>query len=165
MEDEFKEKKGFEYSEATDVKDIVQHFVDIGMFKNIDMSKMVFIRSVKKKKKNKKEKEYSDDEIGKLEKELDEKKGKRKYIARTVTLNKFWKQIFKEKMVSFVIEVASENFDILSDSDKTRVIIHECMHIPDEFETGRLRAHDEFNDINIKYNKYKELNKTDKYVI
>ena len=39
-----------------------------------------------------------------------------------------------------VIEVLSHHFDHLSDDDKTRVIIHELMHIPKNF-SGALVPH------------------------
>lgn len=40
----------------------------------------------------------------------------------------------------YVIEVLSHHFDLLSDDDKTRVIIHELMHIPKNF-SGALVPH------------------------
>lgn len=40
----------------------------------------------------------------------------------------------------YVIEVLSHHFDHLSDDDKTRVIIHELMHIPKNF-SGALVPH------------------------
>jgi len=40
----------------------------------------------------------------------------------------------------YVIEVLSNHFDHLSDDDKTRVIIHELMHIPKNF-SGALVPH------------------------
>src|SRR3989344_2981621 len=40
----------------------------------------------------------------------------------------------------YIIEVLSQHFDHLSDDDKTRVIIHELMHIPKNF-SGALVPH------------------------
>jgi predicted metallopeptidase len=36
----------------------------------------------------------------------------------------------------YIIEIVSENFDRLSEEDKTRTIIHELMHIPKAFGGG-----------------------------
>jgi predicted metallopeptidase len=58
----------------------------------------------------------------------------------------------------YIIEVVSENFDRLSDDDKTRTIIHELMHIPRTFGGGFRHHSDHVNRKNVElmYRKYKE---------
>ncbi len=57
----------------------------------------------------------------------------------------------------YVIEIISEQFDSLSNEDRTKTLIHELMHIPKAFGGG-FRHHDHVNHRNIErmYNKLKE---------
>jgi predicted metallopeptidase len=56
----------------------------------------------------------------------------------------------------YVIEVISEKFDRLGESEQTKVIIHELMHIPKAFGGG-FKHHDFVTrkNVEILYNKYK----------
>ncbi len=59
--------------------------------------------------------------------------------ARIWSFPKIW-QMALSAPAYYVIEVLSHHFDHLSDDDKTRVIIHELMHIPKNF-SGALVPH------------------------
>lgn len=59
--------------------------------------------------------------------------------ARIWSFPKIW-QMALNQPAHYVIEVLSHHFDHLSDDDKTRVIIHELMHIPKNF-SGALVPH------------------------
>ncbi len=59
--------------------------------------------------------------------------------ARIWSFPKIWQQAL-HLPAHYVIEVLSHHFDHLSDDDKTRVIIHELMHIPKNF-SGALVPH------------------------
>ncbi len=59
--------------------------------------------------------------------------------ARIWSFPKIW-QMALDLPAHYVIEVLSQHFDHLSDDDKTRVIIHELMHIPKNF-SGALVPH------------------------
>lgn len=59
--------------------------------------------------------------------------------ARIWSLPKVW-QMALHVPAHYVVEVLSEKFDKLSKDDKTRVLIHELMHIPKSF-SGALVPH------------------------
>lgn len=59
--------------------------------------------------------------------------------ARIWSFPKIWQQALNLP-AHYVIEVLAHHFDHLSDDDKTRVIIHELMHIPKNF-SGALVPH------------------------
>ena len=59
--------------------------------------------------------------------------------ARIWSFPKIW-QMALNLPPYYVIEVLAHHFDHLSDDDKTRVIIHELMHIPKNF-SGALVPH------------------------
>lgn len=59
--------------------------------------------------------------------------------ARIWSFPKIWQQALNLP-AHYVIEVLSHHFDHLSEDDKTRVIIHELMHIPKNF-SGALVPH------------------------
>ena len=59
--------------------------------------------------------------------------------ARIWSFPKIW-QMALHVPAHYVIEVLSQHFDHLSEDDKTRVVIHELMHIPKNF-SGALVPH------------------------
>ena len=59
--------------------------------------------------------------------------------ARIWNLPQIWQKALDIKTY-YVIEVLSENFDNLSEEQKTKVLIHELIHIPKTF-SGALRPH------------------------
>lgn len=59
--------------------------------------------------------------------------------ARIWSFPKIWQMALNED-AHYVIEVLSQHFDHLSVDDKTRVLIHELMHIPKNF-SGALVPH------------------------
>ena len=59
--------------------------------------------------------------------------------ARIWSFPKIWQKALNLP-AHYVIEVLSHHFDKLSDDDKTRIIIHELMHIPKNF-SGALVPH------------------------
>lgn len=59
--------------------------------------------------------------------------------ARIWSFPKIWQMALKHPP-HYIIEVLSQHFDHLSADDKTRVIIHELMHIPKNF-SGALVPH------------------------
>ena len=64
---------------------------------------------------------------------------KSRAIARIWSLPRIW-QIALQKDAHYCIEVVSERFDRLSETDKEKVIIHELLHIPKNF-SGSLLPH------------------------
>lgn len=64
---------------------------------------------------------------------------KSRAIARIWAFPKIFQQVLKIEP-AYVIEVISERFDKLSPDKKTRVLIHELLHIPRNF-SGSLLPH------------------------
>jgi predicted metallopeptidase len=67
--------------------------------------------------------------------------------ARIWSLPKIW-QLALSIEAHYVIEVLSEKFDGLSADDRTRVLIHELMHIPKTFSGSLVPHHGRFHAIN-----------------
>lgn len=101
-----------EVQKAPDVKRIVQAVVKRISFPYIDQKRIVCMRSFGAKSRAR---------------------------ARIWSFPKIW-QLALTQPAHYVIEVLSQHFDKLSDDDKTRVIIHELMHIPKNF-SGALVPH------------------------
>ena len=59
--------------------------------------------------------------------------------ARIWSLPRIWQKALKVKP-HYCIEMLSEKFDKLSETDQTKVLIHELLHIPKTF-SGALRPH------------------------
>lgn len=65
-------------------------------------------------------------------------------IARCHALSKIMQQCLGCKAF-YIIEVISERYDKMSEEDKTKVLIHELLHIPRTFGGG-FRHHDFVDD-------------------
>ncbi|RJQ26178.1 metallopeptidase [Candidatus Parcubacteria bacterium] len=64
---------------------------------------------------------------------------KARAYARIWSFPKIFQSVLNVE-AAYIIEVLSERFDKLSDENKTRVIIHELLHIPKNF-SGSLLPH------------------------
>jgi len=101
------------YSEAPDVKDLVESIVAQLSFHHINLNGMYCYRSVNSKSK--------------------------RTVARIHNLSKLWQRAL-DKPANYLIEVISERYDKLSQEEKEKVIIHELLHIPKGF-SGGFRPH------------------------
>lgn len=61
-------------------------------------------------------------------------------VARCYALGKLWQKALNAP-AHYAIEVISEKFDVLPEEEKTKVLIHELLHIPQTFGGG-FRQHD-----------------------
>ena len=83
--------------------------------------------------------------------------------ARIWSLPSIWQKAL-EINPFYVIEVLSEKFDVLNEQDKTRVLIHELMHVPKKFSGGLVPHNNrgcKINHVNVDkaYEKYLEKKK------
>lgn len=102
------------YTYAEDVKNLVYRIVNVlnDHFNYIDPYRLFFVRSV----------------------------GSRSSaVSRIHALPRIWRYVLSMEPV-YIIEVVSEKYDRLSESSKTKVMIHELLHIPRSF-SGGLRPH------------------------
>jgi len=78
-------------------------------------------------------------------------------IARCHTIGKLMQKAIGVKP-HYALEFLSERFNKLSKEDKTKVIIHELMHIPKTFGGG-FKHHDHVttNNVNIMFKEYKKI--------
>jgi predicted metallopeptidase len=101
------------YSEAPDVKDMVERIVAQLSFHHINLNGIYCYRSINSKSK--------------------------RTVARIHNLSKLWQRAL-DKPANYLIEVISERYDKLSREEKEKVIIHELLHIPKGF-SGGFRPH------------------------
>ena len=64
---------------------------------------------------------------------------KARAYARIWALPSIWQKAL-EINPFYVIEVLTEKFDRLGDEDKTKILIHELMHVPKKFSGGLSRT-------------------------
>jgi len=105
-------RAGLCWLEARDVKDTTLKLIKSSRISWVDTSRLFFIRS--------------------------HNSNARAY-ARIWGLSRVWQDVLKIK-AAYVIEVLSERFDKLSNSQKEEVILHELAHIPKNF-SGSLVPH------------------------
>jgi len=86
---------------------------------------------------------------------------KSKAFARIWGLSKVWQISLKLKPY-YIIEVLSERFDVLNDSKKDQVILHELAHIPKNF-SGSLLPHIRRGKNNFQKRVENLIKKADKY--
>ena len=81
-------------------------------------------------------------------------------IARCHALGKAMQIGMGRKKGFYLIEVISEQFDKLPDDEKTRVIIHELMHIPKSFGGGFIH-HNKVHNKSVEkvFNQFRALKK------
>ena len=82
-------------------------------------------------------------------------------IARCHALGKAM-QLALNRKGFYVIEVISERFDKMSEIEKTKVLIHELMHVPKTFGGG-FKHHDFVceKNVNLFYEQFKAMKKYD----
>jgi len=82
--------------------------------------------------------------------------GAKRTIARCYALSKIW-QLSLNLQAHYIIEIISEKYDRLSESEKTKVLMHELLHIPFSFGGG-FKHHDYVTNKRIDelYEKYKK---------
>lgn len=120
-----------EYVEASDVKKLVDEIVDcLGLFHVVPQFVFCF-RS--------------------------KGSASRRVIARIHGLGKIWQEALNLPP-SYVIEVISERYDRLCETDREKTIIHELLHIPHGF-AGGFRPHKGYIDTKIVDDLFRALEK------
>lgn len=126
-------RTNLEWEEAEDIKKSIIHIVDVLSFDHVDTSRVFTYRT---------------------------QGSKARAYARTWMMPKIFQHALGIKP-AYVIEVLSKYFDKLSDDDKTKVLIHELLHIPKNF-SGALLSHKGpgrhiHKDANTFFKEYKKL--------
>jgi predicted metallopeptidase len=109
---------GIKYCEAEDIKKIAEEVINTMNWNHVILDSIYFLRSVGS--------------------------SSRGTIARCHALSKPM-QIALKRRGFYLIEVIHERFDKLSNEEKTKVIIHELMHIPKTFGGGFIH-HNKVNE-------------------
>ncbi len=97
-----------EYFPAPDIKERVDHIIDILRFEHVNLKNLHCVRSRGSQAK--------------------------RTIARIHGRSRIWQAVGLEP--SYVIEIIAERFDKLTYDDQDRTLIHELLHIPHGFKGG-----------------------------
>ena len=101
------------YAEAPDIKQLVERIVAELDFNHINLGEVHCFRSFGSKSK--------------------------RTLARVHALGKLWQKALGTRP-NYIIEVISERYDSLSQTEKEKILIHELLHIPKGF-AGGFRPH------------------------
>lgn len=105
-------RTNLEWEKATDIKKNLEEIVEVLEFDHIELKRVFTYRT---------------------------QGSKARAYARTWMMPKIFQHAL-DVPPAYVIEVLSKYFDKLSDDDKTKVLIHELLHIPKNF-SGALLSH------------------------
>ena len=97
------------YEKAPDVETVARRLVDVLTLTHIDINRVFFYRSTGSKS--------------------------RLVQARIHGMGRIWYDALAIQP-RYIIEVISEEYDKLDDSEKDKVVLHELMHIPSKFSGG-----------------------------
>ena len=97
-----------EYFPAPDIKERVDHIIDLLRFEHVNLENLHCVRSRGSQAK--------------------------RTIARIHGRSRIWQAVGLEP--SYVIEIIAERFDKLTYDDQDRTLIHELLHIPHGFKGG-----------------------------
>jgi predicted metallopeptidase len=82
-------------------------------------------------------------------------------LARWHAIGKLMQKALDVKAL-YALEFLSERFDKLDEEEKTKIIIHELMHIPKTFGGGFIHHnHVTEKNVNLQYKQYIQLQKTE----
>ncbi len=116
-----------EYYPAPDIKERVGHIIDILCFDHVPPESVYCVRSRGSKA--------------------------ARTIARIHGLSRIWQDAM-ETEPKYIIEIIAERFDVLSNENQERTLIHEVLHIPHGFKGG-FRHHKDYVNAEIVETWYK----------
>ncbi len=116
-----------EYYPAPDIKERVGHIIDILRFDHVRPESVYCVRSRGSKA--------------------------ARTIARIHGLSRIWQDAM-ETEPKYIIEIIAERFDVLSNENQERTLIHEVLHIPHGFKGG-FRHHKDYVNAEIVETWYK----------
>ena len=116
-----------EYYPAPDIKERVGHIIDILRFDHVRPESVYCVRSRGSKA--------------------------ARTIARIHGLSRIWQDAM-ETEPKYIIEIIAERFDVLSNENQERTLIHEILHIPHGFKGG-FRHHKDYVNAEIVETWYK----------